>query len=167
MSRPDLDGMRARCEAATCNAGPTLDTGSRVGVRITYYDGTTSVIGSWVVPHSSEYDRIDDYGGQLGQTAMEAMAKAHKSIERIDVVDMDALTDTEIMEPPSAAALRDLPALLTAYLEMEAEVRALRGMVDDGVGVVCPWCKWNVYSDGPHAHDCEAAIHMGWERSER
>jgi hypothetical protein len=48
-----------------------------------------------------------------------------------------------------------------------AEVERLRGLVNAVVGVVCPWCKWNIYGDGPHAPDCEAASLMGWERSER
>ena len=52
-----------------------LTTGKTFGIRFTYTDGTTFIVGSWTVPHDSEYAKIEAMGEDVGWTLIHEMAK--------------------------------------------------------------------------------------------
>jgi len=52
-----------------------LTTGKTFGIRFTYTDGTTFIVGSWTVPHDSEYAKIEAMGTDVGWTLIHEMAK--------------------------------------------------------------------------------------------
>jgi len=68
------------------NMSPLM-TGKTFGIVFHYTDGTMYQIGSWIVPHDSEYRSLDRVGEDIGWTIVYEMAKqTSRTVARVEIV---------------------------------------------------------------------------------
>ncbi len=65
-----------------------LKTGTVVGIKFTYDDGSTSMHGSWRIPHDSDYDDLLLKSESIGYTLLYEMAKQpSRTVVRAEIID--------------------------------------------------------------------------------
>ena len=80
-----------------------LKTGTWVGIKFTYQDGTVSHHGSWQIPHDSAYHSIQSAGESIGHSLIYEMAKQPtKTVVKAEIIDWD--TRKEKDDPPHTPA---------------------------------------------------------------